>query len=58
MWGAVNQVKNGEGTLFLKDIWLRDVPLKIKYPRFFDICMDKDVPVADCLDFGGRRVEH
>jgi hypothetical protein len=49
-WGAVNTVNNGEGTFFWKDTWLGEVPLEIKYPRFFDICKDKDVLVNECYD--------
>lgn len=43
-------MENGKGTLFWMDTWLGDVPLKIKYPRFFDISRDKDVLVSDCFE--------
>ena len=46
-WGAINKVMNGEGTLFWKDTWLGDVPLKLIYPRFFDICRVKNAKVVD-----------
>jgi hypothetical protein len=48
--GCDKQTKNVEGALFWKDIWLGRVPIKIKYPRFFDICRDKDIPVSECCE--------
>jgi hypothetical protein len=56
-WGAMNKIKNGEGTLFWKDIWMGKVPIKIKYPRFFDICRDKDVPVSECCERGECNID-
>jgi hypothetical protein len=35
-------VKSGDETLFWKHTWYGGVPLEVKYPRFFDICRDKD----------------
>jgi hypothetical protein len=29
-----------------------DVPLSVRYPRFFDICLTKSVRVVDCLEDG------
>lgn len=46
-WGAINKVNNGKGTLFWKDTWLGDVPLSIKYHKFFEKCGEKDALVAD-----------
>jgi hypothetical protein len=51
------QDKNGEGTLFWKDIWMGKVPIKIKYPRFFDIYRDKDVPVSECCERGEWSID-
>jgi hypothetical protein len=56
-WGAMNKIKNGEGTLFWKDIWMGKVPIKLKYPRFFDICRDKDVPVSECYERGEWNID-
>jgi hypothetical protein len=50
--GAVNKIMNGKGTLFWTDTWFRDVPLKLKDPKFFDICRDKNVRVVDYCEDG------
>lgn len=50
-------VKSEKGTLFWKDTWCGGVPLEVKYPRFFDICRDKDGRVSDCHVDGDRYVE-
>jgi hypothetical protein len=33
------------------------VPIKIKYPRFFDICRDKDVSVSECCERGEWSID-
>lgn len=43
------QVRNGEGTLFWKDTWLDNCPLKIRFCRLFNICSNPDITVAGCL---------
>jgi hypothetical protein len=43
--GAVNKVKDGEGTLFWLDTWCR-------YPGFFDNYVNKKARVSDCLEDG------
>jgi hypothetical protein len=55
--GAINKVRNEEGTLFWKDTWRGDVPLKLVYPRFFDICMDKDARVVDYYEDGEWNID-
>jgi hypothetical protein len=55
--GCDKQDKNGEGTLFWKDIWMGKVPIKIKYPRFLDICRDKDVHVSECCERWERSID-
>jgi hypothetical protein len=35
------------GLFFWKDTWLGDVPLSIKYHKFFEKCGEKDALVAD-----------
>jgi hypothetical protein len=56
-WGAINKVRDEEGTLFWKDTWWGDVPLKLVYPRFFDICMDKDARVVDYYEDGEWNID-
>ncbi|GAU48675.1 hypothetical protein TSUD_324720 [Trifolium subterraneum] len=38
---------NGESTSFWKDEWLAGKSLKSKFGRLFDLCLNKDVTVAD-----------
>jgi len=40
-------VGDGRDTYFWYDTWLGDVPLRLKYPRLFDLTMDKECKVAD-----------
>jgi hypothetical protein len=56
-WGAIYKVRDEEGTLFWKDTWWGDVPLKLVYPRFFDICMDKDARVVDYYEDGEWNID-
>lgn len=36
---------NGRSTFFWHDIWVGDIPLKLKYPRLFDLSVDKECSV-------------
>ena len=38
-------VGNGRRTLFWHDIWVGDVPLKLKFPRIFDLSVHKECSV-------------
>jgi hypothetical protein len=35
-------IGNGNGTFFWHDIWVREIPLKLKFPRLFDLSVDKE----------------
>lgn len=59
-WGAVHKVHNGRSTFFWQDTWILKVPLRVQFPRLFQICDDSDVLVVDCYlegtwDIGFRR---
>jgi hypothetical protein len=41
----VHDVKN---TLFWDDIWAAEVPLRLKFPRVYGCCRDKNAIVRDC----------
>jgi len=36
---------NGRGTFFWHDIWVGEIPLKLKFPRLFDLSVDKECSV-------------
>jgi hypothetical protein len=40
-------VGDGRDTFFWYDTWVGDVPLRLKYPRLFDLAMNKECKVAD-----------
>jgi len=40
-------VGNGLGTLFWYDHWVGESPLRYKYPRLFDLAVNKDSTVAE-----------
>jgi hypothetical protein len=49
-WFDVNfsrKVSNGEQTTFLRDKWLGDELLNIKFSRLFELSFDKNILVAD-----------
>lgn len=48
---------NGEGTLFWTDTSLEDGPLKLKDPRFFDICRDKNARLVDYCEDGEWNID-
>ena len=40
-------VGNGRDTLFWYDRWLGDVSLRVKFPRLFDLAVEKESSVED-----------
>ncbi|MCI43747.1 putative non-LTR retroelement reverse transcriptase related protein, partial [Trifolium medium] len=46
------KVGNGESTSFWKDAWLDGEYLKSHFGRLFDLCLNKDVSVADMRRLG------
>jgi len=40
-------VGDGKGTLFWYDNWIGDIPLRLKFPRLFDLAMFKEVTVEE-----------
>jgi hypothetical protein len=46
--GAVHKVGDGQLTQFLNDVWLTSVPLRIHFPKLFEICDDMNISVAEC----------
>ena len=44
-------VGDGRDTFFWYDEWIEDTPLRIKFPRFFDLALEKESRV----DYMGRR---
>ncbi|KAK2414519.1 hypothetical protein QL285_037103 [Trifolium repens] len=44
---VVKRVGDGETTLFWKDNWVDGISLKSQFDRLFDLCLDKEVTVAD-----------
>lgn len=51
-WGAVFEVKDGKSTRFWEDVWRGDIPLKIAYPKLYELCNDKTRLVSDFYDDG------
>jgi hypothetical protein len=54
-WYADNvRLKTGNGllTLFRLDRWLGDVPLRVRYPRLFDLSENKLATVAHMFALG------
>ncbi|KAG2644017.1 hypothetical protein PVAP13_2KG399500 [Panicum virgatum] len=51
-WGAVFEVKNGKSVRFWDDVWEGDTPLRITYPRLYDLSNDKTHLVRDLLKDG------
>jgi hypothetical protein len=40
-WGCVSQVVSGDQTLFLEDVWIGQVPLKITFSKLYNCCKEK-----------------
>lgn len=40
-------VGNGRGTSFWHDIWVGEIPLKFKFPRLFELSVDKECSVEE-----------
>jgi hypothetical protein len=47
-WGAIHSIGNGKITRFWDDVWLTSSPLRIGFPRVYEICEERDISVADC----------
>ena len=47
-------VGNGERTLFWSNVWVGDVPLRVRFPRLFDLSCCKEVSVAGMCQLGWR----
>jgi hypothetical protein len=47
MEGAVDKVGSGVQTKFWLDVWLGGVPLKICYPKLYEVCRNPDDLVKD-----------
>jgi hypothetical protein len=52
-------VGDGKGTLFWHDIWMGEIPLKIKFPRLFALSVNKECSVEEMVRVmgadGGRE---
>jgi hypothetical protein len=46
------RVEDGEKTLFWLDNWVDGTSLKIRFGRLFELCLDKEVTVADMCRLG------
>jgi hypothetical protein len=40
-----------------EDVWLGQVPLKLSFPRFYEMCNDKNSLVGDCYNQGEWVIE-
>jgi hypothetical protein len=49
-WGAMHKVGNGKLTQFLNDVWLTSSPLRICFLELYEICDNKNVSVAKCVE--------
>jgi hypothetical protein len=47
-WGAIHVVGDGKCTQFWNDVWITASPLRIDFPRIYDICNKKNISVAGC----------
>ncbi|MCH85875.1 YIPF1-like protein [Trifolium medium] len=45
-------VWDGEQTLFWNDSWMDEIQLKTQFARLFQLCLDKDITVADMHRLG------
>jgi len=56
-------VGDGRDTLFWHDIWVGDIPLRLKFPRLFDLAVNKECTVEEMdrlgweVEVGGRAWE-
>lgn len=46
---------NARGTSFWYDNWVGNVPLKVRFPRLFDLTVDREALVVDMATRGWRR---
>lgn len=51
-WGEVHHVGDGKLTQFWGDVWLTPSPLRLCFPRLFNICEDEFTSVAECAERG------
>ena len=45
-------VGDGCNTRFWEDLWHDDKPLKVAYPRLFDLCFNKNMSVTKAFNLG------
>jgi hypothetical protein len=46
--GVIHVVGDGKRTQFWNDVWITSSPLRISFPRIYDICDNKNISVAGC----------
>jgi len=49
-------IGHGRGTLFWYDKWIGDMPLRLKFPRLFDLAVEKDCTVGG-MEGRGRGID-
>jgi hypothetical protein len=54
--GVVHHVGDGKLTQFWGDVWLTPSPLRLCFPRLFNICEDEFTSVAECAERGWQLV--
>ena len=59
LWYRVLKARYGDGrdTLFWHDIWVGEIPLKLKFPRLFDLALNKESLVVDMVRILGADGE-
>lgn len=55
-WGVVYKPHNGKSIRFWQDVWIGNVPLKIKYNNLFKICQDPNILLSDCFQQGRLEI--
>jgi len=50
-------VGNGRNTLFWYDRWIGDIPLRLKFPRLFDLVMERECLVRNMESRGWGLTE-
>jgi hypothetical protein len=51
-WGAVHKVGNGRLTKFWDDVWMTSSPLRVCFPKLYDVCGDKGISVKEVANRG------
>jgi hypothetical protein len=52
--GVVHEVGDGKLTQFWNDVWVTSSPLRVGFPKLYDICEDICILVAKCAVPNGR----